>query len=172
MSATCIVPQSHTVSDVQLTGDCLLQCIAHTFVIVLNLSVLFIFSEIVTMDTLMTSKATRAASNIWLVGVTEENFKASKLPSRGEVLKVLFHYHNREQMSLKDSTAKTTEMLLQVWEKARIPAKAPNHVVEHVRKLHSEWQGLKKLFNRASASNLKTQQMFEECLNIFLNCPP
>jgi hypothetical protein len=120
----------------------------------------------------MTSKATRAASNIWLVGVTEENFKASKLPSRGEVLKVLFHYHDREQMSLKDSTAKTTEMLLQVWEKARIPAKAPNHVVEHVRKLHSEWQGLKKLFNRASASNLKTQQMFEECLNIFLNCPP
>lgn len=65
-----------------------------------------------------TSKLTCTASAIWLVGGTEEHFKASKLPSRREVLKVLFHYHNREQMSLKDSIAKTTDMLIQVWDKA------------------------------------------------------
>ena len=116
------------------------------------------------MATALSNKSTRAASTIWLVGGTEENFKASKLPSRGEVLKVLFHFHDRQQMSLKDSINKTTEMLLQVWGKARIPTKAPNHVVEHMRKLHAEWQGLKKLINRVSTSNLKNQQMFQECL--------
>ncbi len=116
------------------------------------------------MATASSNKSTRAASTIWLVGGTEENFRASKLPSRGEVLKVLFHYHDRQQMSLKDSINKTTEVLLQVWDKARIPTKAPNHVVEHMRKLHAEWQGLKKLINRISPSNLKNQQMFQECL--------
>jgi hypothetical protein len=117
------------------------------------------------MATVSSNKSTRAARAIWLVGGTEENFKASKLPSRGEVIKVLFHYHIGQQMNLHDSITKTTEMLLQVWDKARIPTKAPTHVVEHIRKLHAEWQGLKKLINRVSPSNLKNQQMFQESLS-------
>lgn len=111
-----------------------------------------------------TSTVTRSATAIWLVGGTEDCFKASKLPSRGEVLKVLFHYRNREQLSLKDSTSQTAEQLLLIWDKAKIPTKAPTHVVEHVRKLHAEWQGLKKLINRKSASNLSNQQAFVDSL--------
>lgn len=38
-------------------------------------------------------------------------------------------------------------------------------MVEHVRKLHIEWQGLKKLINRVSPSNLKNQQTFQESLD-------
>lgn len=111
------------------------------------------------------SKVTRSAKAIWLVGGTEETFKGSKLPSRGEVLRVLFHHHDREQLSLKDSIAHTTEQLLLVWDKAKIPTKAPTHVVEHVRKLHTEWQVLKKLIKRTSASNLSNQQTFVESLD-------
>ena len=73
-------------------------------------------------------KVTRAAYAIWLVVGTDENFKPSKLPSRGEVLKVLFHYHDRQQMSLRKSISKTVELLLVIWDKAGIPTKAPNHV--------------------------------------------
>ena len=83
-------------------------------------------------------KVTRAACAIWFVGGTDENFKPSKLPSCGEVLKVLFHYHDRQQMSLKESISKTVELLLVIWDKAGIPTKAPNHVAEHIRKLHGE----------------------------------
>ena len=50
-----------------------------------------------------------AASEIWLLGGMEEIFKASKLLYCGEVLRVLFHFHDREQMGLKDSIIKTTE---------------------------------------------------------------
>jgi len=81
---------------------------------------------------------TRAATSIWLIGGTDDQFKTSKLPSRGEVLKVLLHYHIDEKMSLKDSINKTVSMLLQIWEMARIPTKAPAHVIEHTRKLHAE----------------------------------
>jgi hypothetical protein len=110
-------------------------------------------------------KVTRAACAIWLIGGTDENFKPSKLPSRREVLKVFFQYHNRQQMSLKESISKTVELLLVMWDKARIPTKAPNHVAEHIRKLHGEWKGLKKLINRVSARNLSNQQKFQETLD-------
>src|SRR6218665_275094 len=114
-------------------------------------------------------KRTRAASAVWLIGGTEENFKDSKLPSRREVMKVLFHYRDREQMSLKDSVARTCEKLLLIWQKARVPTKAPSHVVEHLRKLHSEWQNLKKSSHRISETNQTNQQMFVDNRNDLLD---
>lgn len=113
----------------------------------------------------MATTTTRSANSIWLVGGTENFFKTSKLPSRGEVLKVLFHHHVDDGMNLKDSVDKTMSMLLPIWAMARIPTKAPNHVVEHIRKLHAEWQGLKKRINRKSASNMQSQEIFQDSLN-------
>jgi len=75
---------------------------------------------------------TRAAFSVCLIGGTEEHFKTTKLPSRGEVLKVLFKCHIEEKMSLKDSFDKTSLMLLFIWAMARIPTKASTHVVEHL----------------------------------------
>ena len=80
-------------------------------------------------------------------------------------MKVLFNYHNREHMSLKDSIEKTTSLLMPIWEMARIPTKAAYHVVEHIRKLHTEWQLLKKCINRQSATNLTNQQTFQDSLD-------
>lgn len=103
----------------------------------------------------MTAYSTRSTNSIWLVGATNESFQASKLPSIGDTLKVLFYYHTDKKMSLKDSIDKCVLLLLlPIWEMARIPTKAQNHVIEHVRKLHSEWQSLKKNINRSSETNL------------------
>ena len=113
----------------------------------------------------MTAYNTRSSSSIWLVGATNETFQTSKLPSRGDILKVLFYYHTDEAMSLKESIDKSVSLLLPIWEMARIPTKARNHVVEHVRKLHAEWQCLKKNINRSSATNLSNQEKFCERLD-------
>jgi len=113
----------------------------------------------------MACKVTRAATSIWLIGGTAENFKASKLPSRREVLQVLLNCHVVEELSLKDSINKTSSLLLQIWDMARIPTKSPYHVIEHVRKLHTEWQGLKKQINRKSVRDLKNQQTFQDSLD-------
>ena len=80
---------------------------------------------------------TCSASPIWLVGGTNEQFQTSKLPSRGDVLKVLFYYHTDKKLSLKDSIDKAASLLLPIWQMARISTKAPNHVVKHICKLHS-----------------------------------
>ena len=63
----------------------------------------------------MAGICTCAVSSVWLAGVTNNHFKTSKLPSQGEVLKVLFHYHIDEKMSLKDSIEKTASMLFHIW---------------------------------------------------------
>jgi len=71
---------------------------------------------------------------VWLIGGTDEDLKASKFPSKKEVLKVLFHYRVEEKLSLKDSIEKTSSLILPIWDKARISTKAPVHVVEHNKK--------------------------------------
>src|ERR1043165_6367848 len=113
----------------------------------------------------MACKVTRTATSIWLIEGTAENFKASKLPSRREVLQVLLNCHVVEELSLKDSINKTSSLLLQIWDMARIPTKSPYHVIEPVRKLPPEWQGLKKQINRKSVRDLQNQQTFQDSLD-------
>ena len=67
--------------------------------------------------------------------------------------------------SLKESVSMTSARLLPIWGKARVPTKTPVHVVEHIRKLRQEWQGLKKLIKRTSNANLLRQQVFRDCLD-------
>lgn len=111
-----------------------------------------------------TCTTTRAVTSVWLVGGTDDHFRTSKLPSRGEVLRVLFHHHIGDKRSLKDSIDKTSSMLLPIWEMARIPTKTPAHVIEHLRKLHAEWQGLKKNINRKTTTDLSNQKAFQESM--------
>ena len=65
-------------------------------------------------------------------------------------------------MSLKDSIEKIAPMLLHIWEMARIITKAPAHVIEHMRKLHAEWQGLKKHVCCNTGANLSSQKSFQD----------
>ena len=44
-------------------------------------------------------KLTRKKTEIWLIGDTD-HFSCAKLPSRGEVLKVLFDFHIQKEHSL------------------------------------------------------------------------
>lgn len=45
------------------------------------------------------AKLTRKKTEIWLIGGTEDHFSCAKLPSRGEVLKVLFDFHIQKEQS-------------------------------------------------------------------------
>ena len=45
----------------------------------------------------MATSVSRA--KIWLIGKTMDKFNESKLPSRGEVLKVLFEFHSKRGLN-------------------------------------------------------------------------
>src|SRR6218665_1613816 len=63
---------------------------------------------------LMTCKVTHATRSVWMIGMTEEDLKASKFPSKKEVHKVLFHFRIEEKLSLKDSIEKTSSLILPI----------------------------------------------------------
>ena len=114
------------------------------------------------------AKLTRKKTEIWLIGGTEDHFSCAKLPSRGEVLKVLFDFHIQKEHSLNDSVKETVTMILQIWERARIPTRAKNHLWDQLRRLHKEWQGLKKNITRKSATEEGKRDAFRDSLdNVF-----
>ena len=113
----------------------------------------------------VTSTTTGKKADIWLLGSTEANFSCAKLPSRREVLKVLFDFHTWKKKSLNDSVKETVAMILPIWERARIPTRAKNHIWEQLRHLHREWQSLKKIINRKSVTEERKREEFKDSLN-------
>ena len=78
------------------------------------------------------AKLTRKKAKIWLMGSTEDHFGYAKLPTRGEVLKVLFNFHTLRNQSLDDSVKETVVMVLPIWERVRIQTRAKNHVCDQL----------------------------------------
>lgn len=110
------------------------------------------------------AKSTRKKAEIWLIGNTEDHFSYAKLPTRGQVLKVLFNFHTLRNQSLDDSVKETAAMELPIWERARIPTKAKNHVWDRLRHLHKEWQNLKKSISRKSETEDGKRKSFKDSL--------
>ena len=82
------------------------------------------------------AKLTRKKAEIWLIGSTEDHFGYAKLPTRGEVLKVLFNFHTLRNQSLDDSVKEAEATVLPIWERARFLTRAKNHVWDQLRHLH------------------------------------
>ncbi|KAK6169761.1 hypothetical protein SNE40_020750 [Patella caerulea] len=57
---------------------------------------------------------TRSNDKIWLIGGTLDHFNAVKLPSRGEVLQVLFDFHTIKSHDLKASVKQTIDMIVSI----------------------------------------------------------
>ena len=111
----------------------------------------------------MATSVSRA--KIWLIGKTMDKFNESKLPSRGEVLKVLFEFHSKRGLNLMESVNRTVEMILLIWDRAKIPTKSKTHTREKVRKLHNEWQILRKGINRNNQCEEQKRKDFQESMN-------
>lgn len=107
----------------------------------------------------------RRSSDIWLVGHSEERFSVAKLPSKREVIKVLFSFHDDKKMTLKHSVKETVNLVLPIWERARIPTTTEIHVRERLARLHKEWQALKKNKNRFSSTENNKRSIFSESLD-------
>ena len=81
--------------------------------------------------------ASKKRGEVWLVGKTIAVFPGTKLPSRGEVLRVLFHVHDSEPQ-LKVCTKEVAGLVAAVWDKAKIPSLTSYRIEDKVRNLHQE----------------------------------
>lgn len=100
----------------------------------------------------------------YLLKESHEKLLGSKLPSNGQVLGVLLHHHYNKKKCLKESANIVLLELYEFWEKARIPTKRKDHLLEKMIKLHAEWTKLKKNKNKRSNVQQRNEERFQESL--------
>ena len=85
---------------------------------------------------------------LFLIDHDESQITGAKLPSNGQVLKVLFYNMRKVNLLLRPSANLVIEEDEVFWEKARIPTKKLQHSIEKVESLYKEWKNLQKKCKR------------------------
>ena len=111
----------------------------------------------------------RERDQVFLVGTMKHEITGNKLPSKRDVLTVLFHNLRVRKLNLSASSNVTVDECLAMWNRAGIPTKHKPDCVKKVKNLHSEWTKLKKSKNKkVTASSEKELNDFKDSLdNLF-----
>lgn len=96
----------------------------------------------------------RSAKFIFLVGNINHQITGAKLPSKRQVLEVLFYNIREVKLTVSESSNLVIRECLIFWEKARIPTKALPHCIKKLVKLYELWKDLQK-------NSKKTQDIFK-----------
>lgn len=104
----------------------------------------------------------------YLMSKSEETIRGSKLPSKGQVLRVFLHQHIDNKKDLRESAEVIYKEVQNFWERARIPTKRKDHITEKILELHGEWKRLKKNATRRSNTQECKEKAFKDELgNLF-----
>ena len=79
----------------------------------------------------------------WLIGSYSPEILGSKLPSKRNVLSVVF-WNLENKKNLKEAADIVVAQVLKFWNKARIPTRQKQHIKTKVSKLHQEYANLRK----------------------------
>lgn len=81
---------------------------------------------------------------IYLIGAVKHSINGCKLPSIGDVLKVLFYNMRYRKFSFSESVGLVIQEALIYWVKARIPTQQPDKCRAKLRKQYDQWKALVK----------------------------
>lgn len=114
------------------------------------------------------SVRTRASAEVWLIGKPTESLSSARLPTNGDVLRRFHYHHLEEKQSVKKSVKTTTELVLHIWERARIPTQNQDKVEIKINKLLKRYNLLKKSRKRDLESCRMNEELFKsDLLEIF-----
>lgn len=103
---------------------------------------------------------TRNCDKIFLIDHVESQIVGAKLPSNGQVLKVLFYNLRKVKLDLRSSSNLVLKEIEVFWEKARIPTRKFQRGIEKVEALYGEWKALQKSSNRNTDLQKKKEKIF------------
>lgn len=116
------------------------------------------------MATSSSKKTLRKASEVFLVGNYSPQIVGNKLPSKRDVLKVLFFNMREVRLNLNEAARLAIRETLVFWEKGRIPTQSEKNCIPKLKKLYQEWRDLQKYASltpeKKSANQLKKEQTF------------
>ncbi|XP_076279088.1 uncharacterized protein LOC143208527 isoform X1 [Lasioglossum baleicum] len=107
---------------------------------------------------------TRSSDQLFLLNHFESQIVGAKLPSNGQLLRVLFYNMRKVNLNLRESAALVMKEVEIFWEKARIPIKKTSDSINKVEKLYNKWRTLNKTVNRQNDLQRKREQEFIDSL--------
>lgn len=108
------------------------------------------------------ARTTRSTTDIWLIGQLQSELPVNVLPTTGDVLRMFFHYHQVEKKTVPESAKVSSDKVMDMWNKARIPTTYYSHVLEKVKSLVDDYKLIKKNKNRQSEAQRAREKEFEE----------
>lgn len=122
----------------------------------------------------MSSKPSQ--EKIYLIGDFSTQISGNKLPSKRDILKVLFFNLRCVGLTLRESAQLVIEEVFVFWNKARISVQKKSDCIDKVEKLHEEWRKIQKNKDRLSNKtreinfNLELDELFDiASANVFEN---
>lgn len=97
----------------------------------------------------------RKDTAVFLIGHYSPVIEGSKLPSRRQVLRVLFFNLREVKLTLKESADLVVQETFVFWNKARIAVQRVDHCVNKLINLYEELRKLQKSGNRKGANYLR-----------------
>lgn len=88
----------------------------------------------------------------YLIGFEISNINKNKLPSRRDVLNLFMYKHQSLKLSIRDSASSVISDTNAAWANLLIPTSRPQHSIQKLKKIYSEYMKLKKHRSRAKTS--------------------
>lgn len=104
--------------------------------------------------------STRSKTRVYLIGEPCTQILGAKLPSKGQVLSLLFSIYNDQRLSLRASAAIVVNEACGFWDKAYIPTQRKDKCIDKLLLLHGKWHKLFKHRSRESAAHKKSEKAF------------
>lgn len=101
-----------------------------------------------------------AQIDIKYVGPVSFAITGSKLPSKRQVLQVMFYHMRFFNLNSKSSARATIHEVLVFWEKAGIPTPKESRCIEKLEKVYESWKALKKTVQRECEKHKKDVDQF------------
>lgn len=115
--------------------------------------------------------ASNSEQNIakYLVGFVKPKIDGDQLPTKRQVLQVLFYHTHfiNPRKSLRLSTTAVVDQVKVFWTRARLPIQIESRCIERLETLYYEWSNLQK--NKSKTSNVEKEKMFSENLNLLFD---
>lgn len=113
-------------------------------------------------------RSTDVQIDIKLVGTVSFAINGSKLPSKRQVLQLMFYHMRLGNLNARDSARITVREVIIFWEKARIPTPKESRSIEKLEKIYNKWKELQKNINHQNAKQKIDETMFiDELDNLF-----
>lgn len=105
---------------------------------------------------------------VYLVGKSKHQITGAKLPSKRQILSVLFFNIRQVKLTVSESANLVIRECIIFWEKARIPTKAIPNCVKKLVDLYNYWRELQKNSSKARVIHKKREEIFRtELDNLF-----